>query len=143
MNTRSRPIRIAANVLIFLGGIALAGSALAKIAHVPIVVTQMAAVGFFGGRLLLIALLESICAVLFLIPITRSIGLLLVSGYLGGAIATHIGHGQPPFQPAFLLILLWLGIWLRHPEILWSLQLHGVQASNDVGQQQAANSQVI
>jgi len=57
---------------------------------------------------------------LFLVRSTRAIGLLLVSAYLGGAIATHIQHGQAPSQPVFVLSLLWLGASLRHPGILWS-----------------------
>jgi DoxX-like family len=112
--------RIAGTVLIALCGLALIGSASAKFAQVPSVVTQMNAFGF-QGKLLLIATGEALSAVLFLVPRTRSIGLLLVSGLLGGAIATHMQHGQPYVGPAVLLLLVWLGTRLRHPEALWSL----------------------
>ena len=47
-------------------------------------------------------MLEIVSAVLFLISFTRSLGLLLVSSFLGGAIATHLPHGQPIYQPAFV-----------------------------------------
>jgi hypothetical protein len=109
------------NFLIYLVGILLAGSASAKVAHVPMVVAQLGAMGFEGGRLMVVALLELASAALLLIPTTRSAGLLMASSFLGGAIATHLGHGQPMVQPVFVLALLWLGMWLRHPEILWSL----------------------
>jgi len=99
----------------------LIGSAGAKFARVPKVVTELRAMGFDGYRVMLIAVLELLSALLFFIPSTRSAGLLLVSSFMGGAIATHVQHGQPFLQPAFLLSLLWLGAWLRHPEILWSL----------------------
>ena len=69
---------------------------------------------------MIIATLEILSAGLFLMPRTRSIGLLLVSAYLGGAIATHMGHDEPVYQPAFVLVLFWMGAWLRHPEMFWS-----------------------
>ena len=111
------------NIVITLGGILLLGSATAKFAHIPKVVAQMAAMGFSGNKLLFIALLEIASAVLFLMPLTRSFGLLFVSSYLGGAIATHLQHDQPIFAPSILLVLIWLGAWLRHREVLWSFGL--------------------
>ena len=86
----------------------------------PKVVVPMAALGFDGGKLTLIAVLELTSAILFLIPRTRALGFLLVSAYLGGAIATHVGHNQSPVNPAITLALIWVGAWLRHPTILWS-----------------------
>ena|SRR5579863_151809 len=134
MNSENHSIgrgrRIAGNILLYLFGILLIGSAAAKLAHVPAVVAQLGAMGFSGNRLMFIAVLEVICAVLFLIPATRSPGLLLISAYLGGAIATHLQHSQPISQPAFVLILLWLGAWLRHPEILWSFNRFGSISSH-------------
>jgi hypothetical protein len=113
--------QISGSVLITLGGLILIGSAGAKFAHVPQVVNQLGAMGFDGGKLTFIAALEVLSAAFFLIPFTRSLGLLLVSSFLGGAIATHLQHGQPIYQPAIVLVLIWLGAWLRHPQILWSL----------------------
>ncbi|PYP43532.1 MAG: DoxX family protein [Gemmatimonadetes bacterium] len=112
--------RTAGNVLIFLGGLALIGSAGAKFAQVPQVVSELNGFGF-QGKLMLIATGEALSALLFLLPPTRSIGVLLVSALLGGAIATHMQHGQSYVGPAGLLVLVWLGAWLRHPETLWSL----------------------
>ncbi|PYO76324.1 MAG: hypothetical protein E6K55_07845, partial [Gemmatimonadetes bacterium] len=93
----------------------------AKFALVPQVAAQLGAFGFTGGRLTLIAIAEFVSAALFLVRQTRSAGLLLVSAFLGGAIATHLQHGQSVLQPAIVLGLLWLGAWLRHPETLWSV----------------------
>jgi DoxX-like family len=117
MNTKRR---ITGNILVFLGGLMLLGSAGVKLAHVPIVVSQMEGMGFDGNKLTFIAALEVVSAVLFLIPVTRSAGLLLVSAYLGGAIATHVQHDLPIIQPSFVLFLIWLGTWLRHRGMLWS-----------------------
>jgi DoxX-like family len=113
--------RIAGLVLICLGSIVLIGSAGAKFAHVPKVVNELGAMGFDGERLTMIAVTEIASALLFLFPFTRSIGLLLVSAYMGGAIATHVQHGQPFIQPAMIMAIIWTGAWLRHPQVLWSM----------------------
>ena len=116
----SRRRLMGGNFLIGLTGLLLVGSAASKFAHIPKVVTQMAAIGLDSDRLMFVAVLEAVCTALFLIGATRPIGLLLISAYLGGAVATHLQHGLPLAQPSFVLALVWLGAWLRHPEILWS-----------------------
>jgi hypothetical protein len=80
----------------------------------------MAGLGFDGGKLVFIAVLEIISALLFAYQRTRTFGLLMVSAYLGGAIAAHVGHDQTGLQPATVLALIWLGTWLRNPEMLGS-----------------------
>lgn len=123
----SKSRRTWGNGLIGLSGLVLAGSAMAKLAGVPKVVAQLGAMGFGGERLTLIALLEILSAMLFVVRPTRAIGLLLVSAYMGGAVAAHVQHGEWPFQPGFVLALIWLGVWLRHPQSLWSLADHSTK----------------
>ena len=56
------------------------------------------------------------CTVLYLIPHTSVLGAILLTGYLGGAVATHVRVGQGPFEPIFpivLGVLLWGGLYLR------------------------------
>lgn len=107
--------------LIFVLSLLLIGSAAAK--FVPKPASQMAMLGFSGNSLLLISFLEATSAVLVMIPQSRSLGLLLVSAYLGGAIAAHIGHAQllAALRPAIVLAIFWTAVWLRNPEMLWSL----------------------
>lgn len=121
-STSKRQSRVlAGNIMVYLLGVLLLGSALIKFANVPTLVAQFAVLGFAGGRLTFIGILEIVSAALFLLPRTRSLGLLLVSAYLGGAIAAHVGHGQTEaIRPAILLGLFWVGAWLRHPNTLWS-----------------------
>jgi hypothetical protein len=127
--------RIIGTVLMVLASVMLIGSAGAKLAHVPKVVTELGAMGFDGNKLIFIAILEILSAVLFLIPVTRSFGLLMASAYMGGAIATHVGHDQPFIQPAMVLAIFWLGTWLRHPQILRSPFL-ATSASSQLAQQE-------
>ena len=109
----SKVRNIVSNILIFLPAIVLVVSSFAMFAHVPGDVTQLAALGFDGPRLMIVAVLGLASATLFLVPKTRPFGLLLVSAYLGGAIAAHLGHGQYPAPPAAFLALIWIGTWLK------------------------------
>jgi hypothetical protein len=119
----NRVRRIAGNVLIFLAGFGLLAAAGTKFAHLPPVVAQLTSAGFGGEKITLVATLELLSALLFLLAQTRSIGLLFVSAFLGGAIATHVQGGEysGALAPAFFMSICWLGAWLRHPEALWSL----------------------
>lgn len=107
----------AGTVLIYILSFLLVGSAVAKLAHIPQVVSQMAALGFDGDKLILIAVLELASTILFAYAKTRFFGLLMLSAYLGGAIATHVGHNQFRPQPAIVLALVWFAVWLRHSEL--------------------------
>ncbi len=113
----------AGQVLILLPGLALLGSALAKLLGVPAVTRQMGALGFSGATLTAIACLELVSATLFLWRPTRSFGLLLISAFLGGAICAHVQAGEiaRAAGPAAFLALAWTGAALRHPQVHWSL----------------------
>src|SRR5690348_14612241 len=103
----SRALLALGNVLIYVAGVLLIGSAVAKVAQIPAVVENFRVLGYEGSRLTSIAMLEAVCSVLFMIPRTRSLGLLLVSAYLGGAIAVHVGHGQwGAVRPAIFLAII-------------------------------------
>jgi uncharacterized membrane protein YphA (DoxX/SURF4 family) len=74
------------------------------------------------GKLMLIGLGELIATILFLIPRTSSIGVLLLSAHLGGAIAIHMGHGEMYIPQAIMLLLVWVANYLRNPEMLASFK---------------------
>lgn len=121
MSTQSKGRRLAAWILTVLITLMFVGSAVAKIVGV-----QAVAEGFekwgLKDKLLLIGVGELVSALLFLIPRTSSLGLLLLSAYLGGAIVTHMQHGEPYIIPAGLLLLVWLAGYLRHSEVLQSFR---------------------
>jgi hypothetical protein len=119
--TPSRRRRIAGNVLIGLVSAALLGASATKFAHVAPVVAQLNGFGFNGPWVTLLGVIELASVVALIVPRTRALGLLLVTGFFGGAIATHIQHQELPTSPALLLALCWLGVWLRHPSAFWSL----------------------
>src|SRR5689334_9193745 len=84
-----RQIRIG-NALIRFGGIVLLISSLVKFAHGAKPVAYMSFLGYQDGKMYLIAAMEMVIGVLFLWRPTRAVGLVLVSSYLGGAIAAHL-----------------------------------------------------
>jgi hypothetical protein len=59
--------------------------------------------------------------VLYAIPATSVLGAILLTGYLGGAVATHLRIGDPLFShvlfPTYLGLLLWLGLYLREERL--------------------------
>src|SRR5215469_6133436 len=122
--TNNRIRSIVGNVLVYLPGIVVMMSSVVKLAGVPRVVHQMATMGFTGGRYTLVAILELLSAALFLYPRSRSLGLLLLSAFLGGAMCAHVQMAEvsKAVGPAILLALAWSGTCLRHPEPLWSLK---------------------
>jgi uncharacterized membrane protein YphA (DoxX/SURF4 family) len=70
--------------------------------------------GYPESELLIVGVVEVISAVLFAIPRTAVLGAILVTGYLGGAIATHARIGDPAFVgPLSLGIVAWAGLYLR------------------------------
>ncbi len=71
-----------------------------------------------------IGIVEFACAVLYLIPRTSVLGAILLTGYLGGATASHVRAGQPFLAPIVVGILFWAGLFLRDPRLraLFSLR---------------------
>jgi hypothetical protein len=56
------------------------------------------------------------CTVLYLVPRTAILGAILLTGYLGGAVATHVRVGEGPFPvlfPVIFGVMIWGGLWLR------------------------------
>jgi hypothetical protein len=65
-----------------------------------------------------IGIVELSCVVLYFVPATRVLGAILLTGYLGGAIATHVHGGEAIFVvPLLIGIMLWGGLFLRDPRL--------------------------
>ena len=65
--------------------------------------------------------LELICLILYLVPRTAPLGAVLLTAYLGGAVATHVRIGSPLLThvlfPVYVAVLLWIGLLLREPRL--------------------------
>ena len=64
-----------------------------------------------------LGILLLVCTAVYALPQTSVLGAILLTGYLGGAVATHLRAGDPLFShvlfPTYLGALLWLGLYLR------------------------------
>ena len=54
---------------------------------------------------------------MYLIPPTAVLGAVLLTGYLGGAVATHLRIGEAPTAAVVVGVVVWLGLWLREPRL--------------------------
>ena len=76
-----------------------------------------------------ICILEIACAVVYAIPRTSVLGAILLTGYLGGATATHVRIGDPLFfVPAILGVLVWGGLFLRDDRVRALIPVRGQAA---------------
>ena len=69
-----------------------------------------------------IGVLELSCAIVYLIPQTSVLGAILLTGYIGGAMLTHLRIGEPIYSHIGIGIVAWLGLYLRRPrlhDVLW------------------------
>jgi hypothetical protein len=65
-----------------------------------------------------IAVVELACLVIFLFPRTAILGAILLTGYLGGAVATHVRVEDGEwFPPVIMGVMIWGGLWLRDPRV--------------------------
>ena len=60
-----------------------------------------------------LGIVELTCTILYVVPHTAVLGAILLTGYLGGATATHLRIGEPVYMPVLLGVLVWAGLWLR------------------------------
>ncbi len=81
--------------------------------------------GYPEGALLRITLVEIACALVYAIPRTSILGAILLTGYLGGATATHVRAGEPFFLPLVVGIVVWLGLYLRDGRLRALVPLRG------------------
>jgi hypothetical protein len=90
-------------------------------ASLKLAANQQAVEGFekFGlsDWRIIIGIGEICCALLFLIPRTAVAGTLLLSAYMGGAIVTHMQHGESIVGPSIVLVVVWIAAGLRLPEL--------------------------
>jgi DoxX-like family len=128
--TRKNSKPWAGRVVSALPVLMLAMSASMKLAHPPKVVDMFVQhLGYSESALLPLALVELACMLLYLVPRTRVLGAVLLTGYFGGAIATHLRVGDPFFVPLLLGILVWVGLYLRDPRVRALATLRGAETS--------------
>lgn len=91
--------------------------AIGKFVRPEAVVSGTVELGYKESVILPLGLILLACVALYVIPRTAVLGAILLTGYLGGAVATHVRIGNPLFThtlfPVYIGVLLWLGLYLR------------------------------
>jgi hypothetical protein len=89
-----------------------------KLLALPVVLDAGAALGLVGARLAReLGTILMVCTILYAVPRTAVLGAILLTGFLGGAVATHMRAGDPLFSHVlfgvYLGLVVWAGIYLR------------------------------
>jgi len=107
-------------------------SASMKVAHTPAVVaTFVDKFGYAEGLLPALAILELACTLVYLVPRTAVLGAVLLTGYLGGAVATHVRVGDVFVAPLLVGVLVWAGLFLRDERVRALLPLRQARAGGE------------
>lgn len=91
-----------------------------KIVKPAFVVEATVQLGYPESVIVALGVVLVACTVLYLIPRTAVLGAILLTGYLGGAVATHVRVGGPLFSilmPVILGAMLWGGLYLRDERV--------------------------
>jgi hypothetical protein len=99
-----------------------------KLTQSPFYVREWGRIGWQTPDLPLVASLQLGAILLYVIPQTSVLGAVLLTGYLGGAVASYfrIKAYYPPLVPFFTAVFAWLGIWLRDERLRQLLPLRRI-----------------
>jgi hypothetical protein len=104
-------------VVTVLGAFPFVPSAVMKLLGHPEVVKGMAHLQLPESMILPLGILELLCVVVYAVPRTAVLGAILLTGYVGGAMLTHLRIGEPVYLHVVLGVMLWAGLYLREPRL--------------------------
>jgi hypothetical protein len=110
----------AGRVLSGLTALFLLFDAAMKLVKPAPVVKATVDLGYPEGVIVPLGIALLACTVLYVVPRTAVLGAILLTGYLGGAVATHVRVGAGAFPvlfPVVLGVLLWGGLYVRHERL--------------------------
>ena len=119
-DTRTPPISTkrlwAGRIISLLPALLLLVDAVMKFIKPAPVVQETVRLGYAESAIVPIGVVLLVCTVLYLIPRTSVLGAILLTGYLGGAVSTHVRMAEGWFAIVFPVVfgaILWLGLYLR------------------------------
>lgn len=117
----TRGARVAGLVLSGLAILFLAWDTAMKLFLVPMAVDGTVSLGYPAATLRPIGIIQLVCLALYVVPRTAPLGAILLTGYLGGAVATHVRLENPLFShvlfPIYVAAFVWGGLWLRDARV--------------------------
>lgn len=120
MQQTSKPLLWTGYVISALPALFLLVDGGMKLVKPEFVVKATVELGFEESVIVPLGIVLIACTVLYLIPQTKVLGAILLTGYLGGAVATHVHAGHGLFEilfPVFFGVLLWGGLYLRDAQL--------------------------
>ncbi|MGC4095580.1 MAG: DoxX family protein [Nitrospira sp.] len=118
--THSSPIsnkrRWAGRIISALPALFLLVDGAMKLVKPELVIRATVELGYAESVIIPLGIVLLACTILYLVPRTSVLGAILLTGYLGGAVATHVRAGHGPFEILFPVVfgaLLWGGLVLR------------------------------
>jgi hypothetical protein len=122
LETPNRRMVVAGWVLSGLFVLFMLGASIApKLAGMEVADQTIEALGWSADYVLFIGILELTFVLLYVYPRTSMLGAVLMTGLIGGAIATHVRVGSPLFSHTlfgiYLALFMWGGLWLRSPAL--------------------------
>jgi hypothetical protein len=92
-----------------------------KLLRVPAVLEASRQMGFSVPSIVAVGVILLACTAIYLVPRLSLVGAVLITGYLGGAIATHVRLGNPLLShtlfPLYVAALVWGGLYLRDARV--------------------------
>ena len=119
----SKPARWTGRILSGLVIVFLMIDGAIKLVPWPIVTETMDKMGYGSSETLArsLGIITIVCTVLYSVPPTSILGAILLTGYLGGAMASHVRIDSPLFSHTlfgfYLGVMAWGGLWLRDPAL--------------------------
>src|SRR4029450_1262705 len=121
LETGSAPTRWAGPMLTGFVALFLTFDTVLKVLQLAPAIQGTTELGYPPGLVIVIGAIELACLVLYLVPQTSVLGALLLTGYLGGAIATHLRVGSPLLThtlfPIYVALMIWGGLYLRESRL--------------------------
>lgn len=116
---QSKPLTIVGWVITIGVAGMLAMSAIVKFVQPESAVEMFEHLGFTSDQMKMIGALELACVLVYLMPWTAPIGAILITGYLGGAIATHVNveDNADIVMPIILAVAAWIALFLRDARV--------------------------
>jgi DoxX-like family len=125
----SRKARWAGRMMSGLAILLLSFDAVAKVLQLAPVMKGSTELGYPASSVFWLGLVLLGCVALYAIPRTAALGAILLTGWFGGAIATHVRAGNPLFShtlfPIYVAVVVWGGLYLRsgHVRSLFSMRV--------------------
>ena len=108
-------------VLSGLAAAFLTFDAVFKVARAPEALKTLGELGYPPSVLVPLGIVQLVCLAIYLFPRTAVLGAVLWTGYLGGAIATHVRVGNPMLShtlfPVYVAVFVWGGLFLRDARV--------------------------